>query len=317
MKFIENEQEIDAYTVKLLSSKDNLSVQNIWRECFTQDLNYINNFIDLCFPHSISWGIFPNGTNSAVAMLSVLPSYAIVGDSQECYQKLNGAYVYGVGTLKQFRGKGYSRKLMNEAINYSNSNLLDYILVKPAEESLFDLYERQSFDKTLWNYQIEIDLASSKNALDKANKSTQKTYNNTQDHQKLRESIGATNFLWPKNILEYSLMEIRSRNGITQYFGDSLFYCSYQLESNVQIIKVVDHNVKTIYELEALIANVATQFPLGEKAVLEFPITTQIGLFNQFISKPAVIKNSLIKILNQNSKIEKELLEKYLTLSME
>lgn len=316
MKFIESEQEIDAYTVKLLSSKDTLSVQKIWRECFTQDLDYINNFIDLCFPHSISWGIFPNGTNHAVAMLSVLPSYAIVGDSPECSQKLNGAYVYGVGTLKQFRGKGYSRKLMNEAINYSYSNLFDYILVKPAEESLFDLYERQSFDKTLWNYQIEIDLASSKNALGKAN-STHKTYNNSQDHQKLRESIGATNFLWQKNILEYSLMEIRSRNGITQYFGNSLFYCSYQSESNVQIIKVVDHNVKTLHELETLIANIATQFPLGEKVVLEFPITTQIGLFDQFTSKPAVIKNSLIKILNQNSKIEKELLEKYLTLSME
>lgn len=341
MKKIDTNNHSNSYTVKLLTNKDTLSIHNIWRECFTQDIDYINDFINYCFPHSTTWGIFTN-SSEAVAMLSLLPSYAIIVNSTEISSNIKGAYVYGVGTLKNYRGRGYSRILMNEALKYATTNSLDYVLVKPAEESLFDLYEKQSFNKTLWNFKIEFALTDMRKARayqpfesSKIHKSIEK--NKTQNGiefknnlVKLRESISATNFLWPHEILEYSLMEIESRDGGTYFINHSthqhasstkesptLFYSGYPKEENAQLIKVIDHNIKTAYELECVITDIATHFPLASRVIIEFPITTKKNVFTAYTSKPTISRNSLIKILTINEEVKKKLLNMYLTHSME
>lgn len=307
-----------SFDIKILTTNDTLSIQNIWRECFTQDTNYINNFIEFCFPYTTSFGLFQNTTNELVAMLSLLPSYSIIANKPESMYKLNGAYVYGVGTLINHRGNGYSQLLMEQVFKYSSVNSLDYILVKPAEESLFDLYKRQSFDKTIWSYNIEVDIEITHKNTDQGFSEKNNTPNFNESHLILRESIGTTNFLWPKEILNYSLLEIESRDGITHYNDEtSLFYSAYPIEGDAQAIKVIDHNVKTENRLEILINHLASKFPLAKKATIEFPITTAMTIFSQARSRPIKTKNALIKILNPNKDIEEKLLKMHLTLAME
>lgn len=368
MDFNKPNNQVETYTVKLLTTKDTLSIQNIWRECFTQDLAYINNFIKHCFPYSTSWGIFPIGAKNAVAMLSLLPSYANIEKPPKNSMNLRGAYVYGVGTLKDYRGKGYSHILMNAAHRYSKERSLDYILVKPAEESLFNLYQKQSFDKTLWNYLLEIDLAitrknisgaknnqarannnqalvnndqarasselsrsisgtqNSNSVISQADLTNKKVSNfrNVQNRLEIRESLSTASFLWPKEILDYSLMEIESRDGVSKLIGNSLYYSAYPLESNAQLIKVVDHNIKTIQDLDSLATNISWEFPLATKATLELSVPTQETLLlntslteEYSLSKSEISKNALIKIANPSLEVEKMLLEMHLSLSME
>ncbi len=313
----------NSFDVRILTNKDTPSVIKIWEECFTQDIDYINAFISLCFPYSINWGVFPKNSNNAVAMLTLMPSYIITKNSAGEQKKVNGAYVYGVGTLKTHRGNGYSSILMREVFTYSTNKSLEYILVKPAEESLFNLYQRQSFNHILSCYRVEIDLHPILSLNSSTVLSENSTQNKVNNHLKARESLAATNFLWPTRILNYSLLEIESRNGVTHHLNcnsntiESLFYSAYPTDSNVTTIKIADHNARTNFELDCIIDNISTHFPFATKAIIEFPTTIGKLLLNQQMSEPKVIKNALIKVLTSDKTIINSLLNKQLTLSME
>lgn len=323
------------FSVRQLTKKHSLSIKNIWRECFTPDNEYINTFLQHCFPYSISWGLFPNNSSEAIAMLSLLPSYSIIIKNNGVKIELNGSYVYGVGTLEHHRGKGYSKILMDQAIHYSKMKSLDYMLVKPAQDSLFDLYEKQSFNHTLSCYSIEIDIVEmSKNI--KIQEFAQKTcqFKRSYDslsHMKARESNAITNFLWPVEILNYSLLEIGSRGGVTAFLSKKfnetsnrnnsknipLFYSAYTIENNALIVKVTDHNIMSIEDLKCVIDNITTSFLNSKKIQIEFAITINPDMFSALTCKRRVIKNALIKILNPDSEIESMLLKMHLTQSME
>jgi len=316
VKLPKHKKNNSTFEIKILTKEETLSIQNIWRECFTPDIQYINNFIEICFPYSISWGLFLNNSKDAIAMLSLLPSYVLFKNNSGGSKRINGAYLYGVGTLKEHRGNKYSSILVNEVISYSKKNSLDYILVKPAEDSLFDLYQKQTFDNLLYCYKVEVELNKTFNLDSNFNK-----LNSYTSHLKLRESIAATNFLWPNEILRYSLMEIESRNGTTRYLDNwheaPLFYSAYPSEDETQIVKIIDHNINSPKGLESVINDISLSFPSSAKALIEFPITTNMDLFNEYSNKPLITKNALIKTLTPEREIVQALLEMHLTLSME
>lgn len=347
MNSLKNINGNNSLLIRELTGKDTLSIQNIWKECFTTDLNYINNFIQHCFPYSKSWGLFLNNSNNAVAMISALPSYSIWEKSTEKKVKIDGLYIYGLGTLREHRNKGYSALLMNEATIYAQKSSLNYIILKPAEESLYTLYRKHSFENNLTCYLIEIDISK------KENKENLNSYNSLKDkeaslkrvsfktileqnnnHLKNRESLARTNFLWPDQILQYSLMEIKSRGGNTKYsqkeanlLSESsltkkrdktpLFYSSYLDESNASTVKVIDHNILSEQDLKSVINNLTSQNNLLCKIIFEFPTTTNLAIFSDYVHQYTIINSGLIKLLTPDNSMREHLLKLHLTLSME
>lgn len=63
------------------------------------------------------------------------------------YSELKGKYVYAVCTHKDFRCRGYSSMLINEAKNYMN----DFLWLIPANLSLFAFYEKLGFKTKLYS----------------------------------------------------------------------------------------------------------------------------------------------------------------------
>lgn len=329
----------DIYTnksivIRELTGKDTLSIQNIWKECFTTDMDYINTFIENCFPYSTSWGLFTNNSSNAVAMLSMLPSHSTIKDSQGKSKIISGIYVYGVATLNSHRKKGYSQLLMKEVISYAQKNYLDYIILKPAEESLYNFYKKQSFKNTLTCHQFEVEIPSLNNRKEIPQNTPFKTIpNNQNNHTQNRESLVDTNFMWPNNILQYSLLEIRSRGGITRYYpsginskdnqlnkeiyGAPLFYSAYPNEEKASTIKVVDHNILTNGQLNSVINDITSQFNYTNKISFEFPITANLEQLGSYAKSSKIINNGLIKILSADYSIKNKLLKLHLTLSME
>lgn len=321
--------------IRELTGRDTLSIQNIWKECFTTDLNYITNFIQHCFPYSKSWGIFLNNSKNAVAMVSALPSYSILEKSTEKSLKIDGLYIYGLGTLREHRNKGYSALLMNEATIYAQKSSLNYIILKPAEESLYTLYRKHSFENNLTCYLIEIDISKKKNKeapLKRGSFKTIITQNN--NHLKNRESLAKTNFLWPDKILQYSLLEIKSRGGNTKYSQKEanllseprltderdktpLFYSSYLDESDASTVKVIDHNILSEQDLKSVINNLTSQNKLLSKIIFEFPTTTNLAIFSDYTHQYSIINSGLMKLLTPESGKREHLLKLHLTLSME
>ena len=131
--------------IHIATAEDTHSISKIWSECFTDDTNYINNFLDNCLPHSKTMLLTPENEANSVASLSVLPCY-----TQYNGKNYQGGYVYAVGTLPEHRGKSYSKYLTEEAFRYARNEKLSFLVVKPATESLYELYSKLSFDITLY-----------------------------------------------------------------------------------------------------------------------------------------------------------------------
>ena len=287
------------YKIRLAEKDDTLSIMRIWRECFTDDLLYISNFINFCLPFTKTWVVIPQDSKSAVSVLSLLPSYAIIDN-----QKIIGGYIYGVATLPDFRGHSLSKRLIETAVNYCTECGEQYIVIKPAESSLFDLYKKQSFETTITKKITNIDLSQ----INLAGISPLKKIENltiAQLYSIREEELSSTHLLWPLEILNYTIEDAKSKGGSLVALKDetiekrTIFYIYYPHESNVFCIKVVDSNVIDISELSQVILDVKLAFPQAKTMKFE----SFSGGFN---SENSTLENSaLIKILDSKIDLQK------------
>ena len=308
--------------IHLATAEDTHSISKIWSECFTDDTDYINNFLENCFPHTKTFLLTPENEVNAVASLSVLP----------CYTNYNGkiypgGYVYAVGTLPEHRGRSYSKYLTKEAFRYARNEKLSFLVVKPATESLYELYSKLSFDTTLYERITRIN--------------PKRSYNYTSDGllmcdkmpvyrsftlfwdidrlYKLRERyLSKESILLNKEILSYAITEITYRNGFVDSFSylnkkeDHVFYVYYPSENNDSIVYVIDHNINDGSTLDDFISENRSTFKDLK--------------YYQFINLPSIvakrcsakkIKSALIKSFEEDPGFNKHLKKLRLSLPME
>lgn len=312
------------FIVRLADKSDTLSIRNIWRECFTNDSTYIDNFLNNCFPHSKSWIALPKNSIDAVAVLSLLPSYFT--SNGHCF---SGGYIYGVATLPNYRGNSLSKILMNAAFEHSSASNLNYLVVKPADEGLYNFYRGQSFDILINKHAFHIDLHSYN--LDTVHFSefnsfhSLKSFKNTPEYDiitqklfSLRENEKSDIYLlWPYSILQYALMDIMSKGGDLHFTYDRkdnlvLYYIEHPVESDSGIIKVIDCNYKSERDLSLIISHIKSTQEKVKKIVFE-------GNFNNSPLPSFCItkeKSALIKFLDD--KINPEFISNiHLSLPME
>jgi len=269
------------YKIRLAEKDDTLSIMRIWRECFTDDLLYISNFINFCLPFTKTWVVIPQDSKSAVSVLSLLPSYAIIDN-----QKIIGGYIYGVATLPDFRGHSLSKRLIETAVNYCTE------------------CGEQSFETTITKKITNIDLSQ----INLAGISPLKKIENltiAQLYSIREEELSTTHLLWPLEILNYTIEDAKSKGGSLVALKDetigkrTIFYIYYPHESNVSCIKVVDSNVIDISELSQVILDVKLAFPKAKTMKFE----SSSGGFN---SENTTLENSaLIKILDNKIDLQK------------
>ncbi|MDO9557528.1 MAG: GNAT family N-acetyltransferase [Coriobacteriia bacterium] len=308
--------------IHLATSEDTHSISKIWSECFTDDTNYINNFLDNCFPHTKTFLLTPKNEVNAVASLSVLPCYTN-------YNGINypGGYVYAVGTLPEHRGKSYSKYLTEEAFSHARNEKLSFLVVKPATESLYELYSKLSFDTTLYERVTRIYPKRSYNytsdgliMCDKNDISMSFTRDPEIEYlHKLREIfLSDKSLLWNKEILSYAIKEISFRNGSVYSFyyskspEDQVFYIYYPSEQSDSLVHIIDHNIDNGSTLDDFIDENSSIFPNIK--------------YYQFINLPPIvakrcstkkIKSALIKSFEEDPGFNKHLKKLRLSLPME
>ncbi|MDP3437343.1 MAG: GNAT family N-acetyltransferase [Bacteroidales bacterium] len=280
------------YKIRLAEKDDTLSILRIWRECFTDDLLYISNFINYCLPYTKTWVVIPEESNYAVAILSLLPSYAIIEN-----QKIIGSYIYGVATLPNFRGHSLSKRLIETAVSYCEENEKQYIVIRPAESSLFDLYKKQSFDTIISKNITKIDL-NHINLTDISPLKRIENFSISVFYSIREEELFKTHLLWPMEILNYTIEDAKSKGGsLYALEGENsekrtLFYIAYPEESNVDKIKMADSNIMHINELSQVILDIKLVFPFAKELIIE----SSSGGFKPDNTAPE--NSALIKILD-------------------
>ena len=110
------------------------SLKALWKEAFGDTDEFIECFFKLGYSQSRALCSTEGDTLTA----------ALYWFDMSCeYKKI--AYIYGVSTAKNFRGKGISSSLMEEARQLLRAKGYEAITLVPAEEGLFRFYERLGY----------------------------------------------------------------------------------------------------------------------------------------------------------------------------
>lgn len=111
------------------------ALKDIWKTVFHDPDAYIDHFFDSLLPVSQVLGKEDGG--ALAATVYVLP----VGDLVSPLMRVPCTMTYALGTLPEFRGRGYGRAMANGAIEHSFSAGFSASVICPAEPSLFHFYE--------------------------------------------------------------------------------------------------------------------------------------------------------------------------------
>ena len=137
--------------VKFENENIRLQAVSLWQEAFGDSAEYINFFLDThesctCLTHE---------ENGKLCSALFLIEGSLCGKS--------AYYLFAAATLKSQRGKGCMAKLLEKAENYAKQNGRAYIVLVPAENSLFDYYSRFGYNTCFYakrqgiNEEFEID----------------------------------------------------------------------------------------------------------------------------------------------------------------
>jgi ribosomal protein S18 acetylase RimI-like enzyme len=307
--------------IRELTSADTLSVYNIWRECFTNESSYINTFIRECFPLCINLGLYKNEKSEALSMLSLLPCYITVNGTH-----YPGAYMYGVGTLGSHRGKGYSYTLAEEAFRICIAKGYKFIAVRPAEESLYQLYSKQGFESEIRSRTISYNIKDilNRSSLEKTNSSS--SLNPEELFEIKFETQKDSHILLSKEITRYAHLEIIQRRGVCEEVPSTkerLFFCAYPDETNRNSIIITDHSIKTPEDIILCTNSIRAKYPGSTSISLELPFNNE-NIINEIVREMgpvidyAISKNCMISTLKNNSSLLSHKLEtKFLSLAIE
>lgn len=225
---------------------DREAIFKIWLSCFSDDETYINNYLKYCFPHTITL-LLGEKEQGDVSVISILPSYFIHNSIT-----YTGGYLYGVGTLPEFRGRSYSSLLLKEGLELIEKEGYDYFLVKPATESLFSLYRRLGFNKDLFNKNTII--RPNKSHLEKRSIEDLSATDSALFHSMREDKLFNKSFLWPNEVLSYTIREITGRGGFLLFDKLTGHYCAGYTSENNAYLQILETSIDLI-EFEKVFGN--------------------------------------------------------------
>lgn len=121
--------------IRRAKEEDIPSLRGIWAECFPLDTEYADFFFERIF--RLSSAVVCETGGECVAMIHVFPRVLSTPKGE-----LSAKYIYGVGTLEKFRGRGIAGRMLQ-----SEEKDCDALLLIPQSESLFEFYKKYGFSE--------------------------------------------------------------------------------------------------------------------------------------------------------------------------
>ena len=193
------------------------SLIKLWSLCFGDDPKYLNRFFNHTFESAKIY--IATDREEIISSLSVFyVSYcSISGDT------IPGGYLYGVCTHPEHRGKHLSSLLLSYAKRELASEELEFLITRPAEESLFELYEKVGFDSSLYLSKKCVDI--NKFLISSEFEAPQTLFAN--DFYSIRENYLKTHRIphitWNNEMLAYIITDITNNGGFALRIGER--YC--------------------------------------------------------------------------------------------
>lgn len=120
--------------IEIATEKDINALSNLWQSVFLEDKEVIEYFFKKIFNNAVAPVIRIDG--EIVSSLFLL----------DCkISEFKGKCVYCAMTKYNHRGKGYMKKLLDFSYDWCNENDYDFLILVPAEKSLFEYYAKCGF----------------------------------------------------------------------------------------------------------------------------------------------------------------------------
>lgn len=124
--------------IKIANSKDFDEIISLWNESFPNEEQFTKFYFENIF--DINKTLIFVKDNKIVSMLQMLDFDSNMGKTM---------YIYGVCTKKEYRNQGIMAKMLTESFDIAKKQAYQYSIIVPAEEYLFDIYEKYGYKSTL------------------------------------------------------------------------------------------------------------------------------------------------------------------------
>ncbi|MGN0569411.1 MAG: GNAT family N-acetyltransferase [Candidatus Fimenecus sp.] len=122
--------------IEFATLSDKTALSRMWKSIFLEDSEITELFFEKIFEKTVTPVIQQNG--EIVSSLFLLPC-KIGGYEGKC--------VYCAMTSPEYRGKGYMKSLLDFSYTHCKDNGFDFLILIPAEKSLFDYYGKCGFER--------------------------------------------------------------------------------------------------------------------------------------------------------------------------
>ena len=216
----------------LATQEDFKGIRAIWEEQFTTDEPYLSVMFNEIMPLCSSYVCKENGKITSV--VSLMPMTFI--DSNNGLQ-LEGWYMFGVATLKEYWGKKLAAQTIEYAASCKENEGCSFIFERPAQQSLNGYYSNLGFTKHLQRiphlFQAQPEEGSTRNTAGAVLKEIRTNFPKRMEWQNIKilegllrlEELEYHNVNYCKTPTKEVFISIRTNKEITKEIFNGTFFC--------------------------------------------------------------------------------------------
>lgn len=137
--------------IRFAAEKDIPGLREIWHISFGDSKEYIDMFMEHQFENALTV-VYEEDSKILSMFFLFRCDFSIRGKNHPSF------YLYAAATLPQYRGKGIMGKMLEFSKSYAAEKNFDFIILSPAEKSLYDYYSRFGFETCFKSKKITLAL---------------------------------------------------------------------------------------------------------------------------------------------------------------
>lgn len=229
--------------IRFADEKDIPQLKEIWHISFGDSEEYIDMFMEHQFKNAQTV-VYEEDSKIFSMFFLFRCDFSINGKSYPAF------YLYAAATLPQYRGKGIMGKMLEFSKSYAAENGFDFIILSPAEKSLYNYYGRFGFKECFKSLRFLLSLKD---------KEKTKSYFSENDFEKMLTLRNAAvkktdGVLWDEDFFRYAVYENGYTKGNTKN-SEECYGIYFKEDDHIIFKEIIGENAQKCFDL---VLNVCT-----------------------------------------------------------
>ncbi len=207
-------------SISTATFEDIPALYRLWEEAFGAGTEFLNLFFTKGFLLSQTYLYKTEGR-----IISALSVFRI------SHQGKKGAYIYGVCTAKEYRGKKYAASLLKKTEEILSGKGYEFFMLRPAEPGLFEYYKELGYSELIPINKEKLPLPSLPSFI------PVKSLNADKLHALRKKRFGDGLIEWEPSSLEYIISYVINAGGDAVLFNNDTYLLGYPEEDHYVILE--------------------------------------------------------------------------------